>query len=133
MNENPSLLENLLFEIEETGKAQQIKEKIQSLETYQARSMVVHPTINQVDVFSIISDETAGFVNYIKISKGAIIQSFVTEYRKVLEETDEEILTQAIVDVRANFQSISKEILTNIDLDIEHESSPDGRNGRLEI
>jgi excinuclease ABC subunit C len=105
---------NLEFE-----KAQQIKEKIQSLETYQARSMVVHPTINQVDVFSIISDETAGFVNYIKISKGAIIQSFVTEYRKVLEETDEEILTQAIVDVRANFQSISKEILTNIDLDIE--------------
>ncbi|MCB9202664.1 MAG: excinuclease ABC subunit UvrC [Flavobacteriales bacterium] len=103
----------------EYEKAQQIKEKLNSLETYQSKSLVVHPTINQVDVFSITSDETAGFVNYMKINKGAIVQSFTTEYRKILDESDDEILKKSIIDIRTNFGSTSKEIFTSIELDLE--------------
>ena len=66
--------EDLKFE-----KAQQIKEKIETLEKYQSKSVIVSPTINDVDVFSIISDEKYGFVNYLKVINGAIIQGHTIE------------------------------------------------------
>lgn len=97
--------ENLEFE-----EAQKIKEKIELLSNYQSKSTVVSPTINNVDVFSIFSDESYGYVNFFKISNGAIIQSHTSEIKKKLEESDKELLELAIVELRQRFQSQSSEI-----------------------
>ncbi|MGY0426501.1 MAG: excinuclease ABC subunit UvrC [Polaribacter sp.] len=90
--------------------AQKIKEKLDLLGNYQAKSTIVNPSINNVDVFSIISDETHGYANFLKISNGAIIQSHTTEIKKKLEETDKELLELFIVEIRQRFNSISPEI-----------------------
>lgn len=90
--------------------AQRIKEKIDVLENYQSKSTVVNPKINNVDVFSIISDESYGYVNFLQLSHGAIIRSHTLEIKKKLEETDEELLQLAIVELRQRFNSLSKEI-----------------------
>ncbi|MCF6213368.1 MAG: excinuclease ABC subunit UvrC [Flavobacteriaceae bacterium] len=90
--------------------AQQIKEKIALLKNYQVKSTVVSPTINNVDVFSIISDESFAYVNFLKISNGAIIQSHTSEIKKKLNETDRAILTLSIVEIRQRFNSQSKEL-----------------------
>ncbi|MFK5891269.1 MAG: excinuclease ABC subunit UvrC [Flavobacteriaceae bacterium] len=90
--------------------AQQIKEKISLLKNYQVKSTVVNPTINNVDVFSIISDESFAYVNFLKISNGAIIQSHTSEIKKKLNETDKAILTLSIVEIRQRFNSQSKEL-----------------------
>lgn len=105
---------NLEFE-----KAQMIKQNIQSLDDYQAKHTVVNPTIDDVDVFGMTSDETAAYVNYFKIRNGSIVQSFTTEIKKVLEETDEDILEEALVEIRQKFDSTSKEILIPFHLGIE--------------
>ncbi|WP_312760737.1 excinuclease ABC subunit UvrC [Epilithonimonas sp.] len=105
---------NLEFE-----KAQMIKQNIESLDDYQAKHTVVNPTIDDVDVFGITSDETAAYVNYFKIRNGSIVQSFTTEIKKVLEETDEDILEEALVEIRQKFDSTSKEILIPFHLGIE--------------
>ena len=91
-------------------EAQKIKEKVALLANYQAKSTIVNPSINNVDVFSIISDETHGYVNFFKISNGSIIQSHTTEIKKKLDETDKEILELFIVEIRQRFNSQSKEI-----------------------
>ena len=91
-------------------EAQKIKEKVALLANYQAKSTIVNPSINNVDVFSIISDETHGYVNFLKISNGSIIQSHTTEIKKKLDETDKEILELFIVEIRQRFNSQSKEI-----------------------
>ncbi len=96
---------NLQFE-----DAQRIKEKIDILENYQAKSTVVNPKINNVDVFSITSDETYAYVNYLQVSYGSIIRSHTLEIRKKLEETDRELLELAVVELRQRFNSICKEI-----------------------
>jgi len=105
---------NLEFE-----KAQMIKQNIESLDDYQAKHTVVNPSIDDVDVFGMTSDETAAYVNYFKIRNGSIVQSFTTEIKKVLEETDEDILEEALVEIRQKFDSTSKEILVPFHLGIE--------------
>jgi excinuclease ABC subunit C len=105
---------NLEFE-----KAQMLKQNIEALDDYQAKHTVVNPSIDDVDVFGMTSDETAAYVNYFKIRNGSIVQSFTTEIKKVLEESDEDILEEAIVEIRQKFDSGSKEILVPFHLGIE--------------
>lgn len=102
---------NLQFE-----DAQRIKEKVDVLENYQSRSTVVNPKINNVDVFTIVSDEDYAYVNYLQISFGAIIRSHTLELRKKLEESDKEILQLAIIELRNRFQSECKEVYVPIAL-----------------
>ncbi len=90
--------------------AQRVKEKIEVLENYQAKSTIVNPKINNVDVFTIISDETYAYVNFLQISFGSIIRSHTMEIRKKLEETDKELLELAVVELRQRFDSQSREI-----------------------
>ena len=94
----------------EFEEAQTIKEKIDLLANYQAKSTVVNPSITNVDVFSIVSDESYSYVNFFKISNGAIIQSHTSEIKKKLNETDKALLELAIVELRQRFNSQSKEI-----------------------
>lgn len=100
-----SLAERKLFE-----EAQRIKEKIEVLENYQAKSTIVNPKINNVDVFSIISDEAYAYVNFLQLSHGAVIRSHTLEMKKKLNESDRELLQMAIVEIRQRFNSQSKEI-----------------------
>lgn len=90
--------------------AQRVKEKIDILENYQAKSTVVNPKINNVDVFSIVSDESYGYVNFLQIAFGNIIRSHTLEIKKKLDETDEELLELSVVELRQRFHSLSKEI-----------------------
>ena len=94
----------------EYEKAQSIKDKINLLSKYQAKSTIVNTKIHDVDVFTIISDKNSAFVNYLKIHSGAIIQAHSMEFKKKLEETEEELLQLAIVELRQRFNSTSKEI-----------------------
>ena len=105
---------NLEFEA-----AQNVKERLDILEDYQARNTVVNPNIDDIDVFGMTSDETAAYVNFFKIRNGNIVQSFTTEIKKMLEETDEEILEEALIEIRQKFASESKEILLPFHLNIE--------------
>src|SRR5210317_132048 len=91
--------------------AHKVKEKIEVLAGYQSKSTIVNPKINNVDVFSIISDQTHAYVNFLELSHGAIIRSHTLEIKKQLEETDEQILELAIVSLRERFNSISKEVI----------------------
>ena len=100
-----TLADQMYFE-----EAQSVKEKIEVLENYQAKSTVVNPKISDVDVFSIFSDETHAYVNFLQVSHGLIVRSHTLEIKKKLEETDEELLQLAIVELRQRFQSDSKEI-----------------------
>lgn len=90
--------------------AQRIKEKIDILENYQAKSTVVNPKINDVDVFSIVSDESYAYVNFLQISFGSIIRSHTLEIKKKLDETDTELLELSVVELRQRFNSLCKEI-----------------------
>jgi excinuclease ABC subunit C len=92
-------------------KAQIVKEKIELLDRYQSKSMVVNPAINNVDVFSIIEDEQSAYVNFIKVASGAIIQSHTVELKKKLDESTEELLTMAIADIHPRFSSGATEII----------------------
>jgi excinuclease ABC subunit C len=94
----------------EFEEAQKIKEKLDLLGNYQSKSTIVNPSINNVDVFSIISDETHGYANFLKISNGSIIQSHTTEIKKKLDESDKELLELFIVEIRERFNSQSPEI-----------------------
>ena len=94
----------------EFEKAQSVKEKIDLLNNYQAKSTIVNPKINDVDVFTILSDEDTAFVNYLKINSGAIIQAHTLELNKKLNETEEELLQLAIIELRQRFESTSKTI-----------------------
>ena len=105
--------ENMEFE-----EAQKIKEKLSLLSNYQSKSTIINPSINNVDVFSIISDETHGYANFLKISNGSIIQSHTTEIKKKLEETDKELLELFIVEIRQRFESQSPEIYVPFKVDL---------------
>jgi excinuclease ABC subunit C len=98
-------------------EAQKIKEKIEVLEQYQSRSTILNPKISNIDVFSIISDESEAYVNFLQISYGAIIRSYTLELKKKLEETNEELLELAVVELRERFQLTSKEIILPFTLD----------------
>ncbi len=99
-------------------EAQKIKEKIEVLENYQSRSTVFNPRISNVDVFTIVSDETMAYVNFIQVSHGAIIRSHTMEIKKKLDETDEELLELAVVELRERFQLKSKEIIIPFELNL---------------
>ncbi|NCP21121.1 MAG: excinuclease ABC subunit C [Flavobacteriales bacterium CG_4_9_14_0_2_um_filter_35_242] len=99
-------------------EAQKIKEKIEILANYQAKSTVVHPSITNVDVFSILSDDEFAYVNFLKINNGAIIQSHTAEIKKKLNETDKELLTLSIIEIRQRFQSQSTEIYVPIKVNV---------------
>ncbi|MEC8830932.1 MAG: excinuclease ABC subunit UvrC [Bacteroidota bacterium] len=101
---------NDFAEAMEFEKAQKVKDKIDVLENYQAKSTVVNPKINNVDVFTIVSDETHGYVNFLQISHGAIIRSHTLEIKKKLEESDEELLQLGITEIRQRFDSRSREV-----------------------
>jgi len=90
--------------------AQKIKEKLEVLENYQAKSTIVNPKISNVDVFSIVSDETYAYVNFLQLSYGSIIRSHTLELKKKLQETDRDLLELAITEIRQRFNSNSKEI-----------------------
>ena len=98
-------------------EAQKIKEKIEVLENYQAKSTILNPKISNVDVFSIVSDEMMAYVNFLQISHGAIIRSYTLELKKKLEETDEELLELAVVELRERFHLTSKELILPFELD----------------
>jgi excinuclease ABC subunit C len=101
----------------EFEKAQSVKEKINLLNNYQAKSTIVTPKINDVDVFTILSDGDTAFVNYLKINSGAIIQAHTLELNKKLNETEVELLQLAIIELRQRFKSTSKEIYCSHCLD----------------
>jgi excinuclease ABC subunit C len=77
-----------------------VKDKIDLLEKFQSRSTVVSNTITDVDVFTLDQDENYAYVNYLKIINGAIVQTYTTEIKKVLDESPDDLLTLAIVDIR---------------------------------
>ena len=108
-------------------EAQKIKEKIEVLENYQAKSTILNPKISNVDVFSIVSDESMAYVNFLQISHGAIVRSHTMELKKKLEETDEELLELAVVELRERFHLLSKEIILPVELDssqLQHRRMP---------
>ncbi len=104
------------YEFEE---AQFLKEKIETLESFQAKSTIVNPHISNVDVFSIATDKSSGYVNYMKVNNGMIVQGYTAEMKKRMEESDAELLEYAIVELREKFQSNSREILVPFELDME--------------
>ena len=99
-------------------EAQKLKEKIEILENYQSRSMVANPKINNIDVFSIISDEGAAYVNFLQIAHGSIIRSHTLELKKKLDETDEELLELAIIELRERFKLLSREIIVPFPVEV---------------
>lgn len=99
-------------------EAQRIKEKIEVLEQYQSRSTIVNPKITNVDVFSIVSDESAAFVNFLQISHGSIIRSHTMELKKKLDESDEELLELAITELRERFHLLSREIIVPFEVNL---------------
>jgi excinuclease ABC subunit C len=103
-------------------EAQRIKNKIKALEKYQAKSTVVNPRINNVDVFSIVSDEGYGYINYLQISHGAIIRSHTIELKKKLDETDKELLELGIIEIRQRFKEHSPQIYVPFEVDLGEET-----------
>lgn len=112
-NKMKQYADNMQFE-----EAQQIKEKIAVLENYQSHSTIVNPKISNIDVFSIISDESAAFVNFLQISHGSIIRSHTMEIKKKLDESDQELLELSVVELRERFNLLSREIIAPFDMDL---------------
>ena len=98
--------------------AQKIKEKLDVLQNYQAKSTIVNPKISNVDVFSIITDEAYGYVNFLQLSYGSIIRSHTIEIKKKLAETEAELLSLAIIEIRQRFHSQSPEVYLPFSLDL---------------
>lgn len=104
--------DNLRFE-----EANRMKEKYESLKRYQSRSTIVSPNITDVDVYSIEEDKKFAFVNYLKVIKGAVIQTFTLEIKKVLNEPTEDLLLSGIIEIRQKIFSNAKEILVPVKLE----------------
>ena len=110
------LSEELRFE-----EAEEVKRKYLALDGFVSKSEVVSHTINNVDVFTITSDEKTAYINYLHVSNGSINQSFTIEYKKKINESDEELLQLGIVELRERFKSNSKEIIVPQEVDVELE------------
>ena len=108
------LSEELRFE-----EAEEVKRKYIALDTFVSKSEVVSHTINNVDVFSITSDEKMAYINFVHVSNGSVNQSFTIEYKKKLNESDEELLQLGIVELRQRFKSDAKEIIVPQEIDLE--------------
>jgi excinuclease ABC subunit C len=103
--------ENLAFE-----KAHKLKEKLDLLEKYQSRSLVASPSIKNLDVCTIVTDENTAYVNYMRVKNGTLITSKNVELKKRLDETDEELLLTALIRLQDQFNSDADEVLLNIEL-----------------
>lgn len=101
--------------------AQKYKERLDLLDRFQSRSIVVSPKLTDLDVFTINADEKFAFVNYLRIKNGTINLSITSEIKKKLNEADADILALVMVDMRDQYQSSAKEVLTNVDIDLEQE------------
>lgn len=99
-------------------EAEAVKQKYMLIDNFCSKSEVVSHIINNVDVFSIASDEKTAFINYIHVAAGSINQSFTFEYRKRLDETDEELLSLGIIEMRERFHSTSREIIVPFEMDL---------------
>ena len=115
--EMETLAEQLRFE-----EAEEVKRKYLALQGFVSRSEVVSHTIDNVDVFSITSDEKMAYINYIHVSNGSINQSFTIEYKKKLNEPDEELLQLGIIELRERFKSDAKEIIVPKEVSVELEN-----------
>lgn len=104
--------QNLEFE-----EAQKVKEKIEILESYQSKSTIVNPRVSNVDVFSIISDDSFAYVNFLQIAYGAVIRSHTLEIKKKLEETDEQLLELSVIELRERFNLDTREVILPFELD----------------
>lgn len=100
-------------------EAHLIKTKLDKLDNYQSKSTVVSSSITNVDIFSIASEESYAFVNFLKVMNGVVIQTQTLEMKKRLDETDEQLLAIAIPEIRSRFKSVSREIIVPIELQIE--------------
>ena len=112
-NQMKSHADNLEFEA-----AQSLKEKLKILENYQAKSTIVNPKISNVDVFTIVSDESFAYVNFLQLSYGAIIRSHTMELRKKLQESDQALLELAITEIRQRFSLESKELYVPFEVNL---------------
>jgi excinuclease ABC subunit C len=110
------LSEELRFE-----EAEEVKRKYMAIDNFVSKSEVVSHTINNVDVFSITSDEKMAFINYVHVSNGSVNQSFTIEYKKKLNETDDELLQLGIIELRERFKSDAKEIVVPQEVDLHLE------------
>ncbi|MEJ6582499.1 MAG: excinuclease ABC subunit UvrC [Crocinitomicaceae bacterium] len=105
---------NLRFE-----EAQEVKSKMETIQRYKAKSTIVSPTIEKVDVITILQDAKTAYVNYLVINDGAIIHGLTFEVTKKLEETDEEIIGYVLPEMRERFNSLSKEVLVSNAIDLK--------------
>ncbi len=105
------------FEFE---KAQIIKEKLALLENYKSKSTVVNPKINNVDVFSIITDEKSAYVNFLRVINGAIVQAHTVELKKKLDESPAELLSLAVTDLRQRFGDSSRELILPFAIELKN-------------
>ena len=99
-------------------EAQKIKEKIDILENYQSKSTIINPKISNIDVFSIVSDESAAFINFLQINHGSIIRSHTMEIKKKLDESDLELLELAIIEIRERFNLLTRELIVPFDVEV---------------
>lgn len=100
-------------------EAQKIKNRFELIENFRSRSEVVNSTLHNLDVFNIESDEKSAFINFLHITNGCINQAFTLEYRKKLDESDEELLAMGIIEMRERFNSTAKEIIVPYPVNIE--------------
>lgn len=114
MEEMQKLAEELRFE-----EAQKVKEKYELIENYRSKSEVVSSVIHNIDVFSIETDESSAYINYLHITNGCVNQAFTFEYKMWVNESKEELLQLGIVEMRERYQSQSKEIIVPFELDME--------------
>ena len=114
MEEIQKLAEELRFE-----EAQKVKEKYELIENYRSKSEVVSSVIHNIDVFSIETDESSAYINYLHITNGCVNQAFTFEYKMRVNESKEELLQLGIVEMRERYQSQSKEIIVPFELDME--------------
>ncbi|PCH94411.1 MAG: excinuclease ABC subunit C [Bacteroidetes bacterium] len=103
----------------EYEKAQLIKEKLEWMEKYRGKSVVVNPKVPDVDVFSIVTNDKYGYVNYMRVVEGAIVQGHTVELKKRLDESEKELLSIAILNLRSKFNSDCKEILVPFEIDLQ--------------
>ena len=100
----------------EFEKAELLKQKIELIEKFQSRSVVVTPSMKNVEVYSIVTDDKSAFINFMKVNNGAIIQGHTIELKKRLDETPEELLAFAILDFRTRFSLTAKEVIVPFDI-----------------
>lgn len=117
-NEMMEAASNLKFE-----KAQEIKEKLESISNFKSKSTIVNPQLNNIDVFAIEIDEDNAFVNYLKVVHGTISQAYTFEYKIKADEEKEEILASAIVEMRERFKSVSREILLPFEIEYKFDNA----------